>query len=92
MTTFMLQHISVKHDALTSSHFDVLFSVEEVNQQVREGVAFRDAYKNVASAIEGNNFHPNKEIHHTHEGSMGNLCNDKIVAQFNSVLRQILKS
>ncbi len=92
MATFMLQHISVKHDALASSHFDVLFSVEEVNQQVHEGVAFRDAYKNVASAIEGNNFHPTKEMHHTHEGSMGNLCNDKIVAQFNSVLGQILKS
>ena len=82
----------VKKEALASKHFDVLFSVEEVNQQVREGVAFRDAYKNVASAIEGDNFNPNKEMHHTHDGSMGNLCNDKIVAQFNSVLRQILKS
>ncbi len=92
MTTFMLQHIVVKKEALASKHFDVLFSVEEVNQQVREGVAFRDAYKNVASAIEGNNFNPNKEMHHTHEGSMGNLCNDKIVAQFNSVVGQILKS
>lgn len=92
MTTFMLQHISVKKEALASTHFDVLFSVEEVNQQVREGVAFRDAYKNVASAIEGNNFHPTKEIHHTHEGSMGNLCNNKIATQFNSVLGQILKN
>ncbi|MCX6189841.1 MAG: argininosuccinate lyase [Bacteroidetes bacterium] len=92
MTTFMLQHIEIKENALASSHFDILFSVEEVNREVREGVAFRDAYKNIAEAIESNTFHPSKEIHHTHEGSMGNLCNDKIVEQFNQVVRQILKN
>ena len=63
-----------------------MFSVEEVNRLAREGMPFRDAYKKVGLDIEAGNFTPNKDIHHTHEGSIGNLCNDKIQALMNDVV------
>ena len=56
-----------------------MFSVEEVNRLVLQGTPFRDAYKRVGLEIEAGKFVPNKKIHHTHEGSIGNLCNDKII-------------
>ena len=57
-----------------------MFSVEEVNRLASKGMPFRDAYKKVGLDIESGNFTPQKQIHHTHEGSIGNLCNDKIEA------------
>ena len=63
-----------------------MFSVEEVNRLAREGMPFRDAYKKVGLDIEAGNFTPNKDIHHTHEGSIGNLCNDKIQALMDDVV------
>ena len=63
-----------------------MFSVEEVNRLAAEGMPFRDAYKKVGLDIEAGRFTPNKDIHHTHEGSIGNLCNDRIEALMNSVL------
>ena len=63
-----------------------MFSVEEVNRLAREGMPFRDAYKKVGLDIEAGNFTPNKDIHHTHEGSIGNLCNDKIQALMDEVV------
>ena len=56
-----------------------MFSVEEVNRLVLQGTPFRDAYKRVGLEIEAGKFVPNKKIHHTHEGSIDNLCNDKII-------------
>ena len=64
------------------------FSVEKVNELVLEGVPFRDAYKQVGQAIEAGNFIPDKNICHTHEGSIGNLCNDKIVALTQSIVAE----
>ena len=66
--------------------YDPIFSVEEVNRLAAEGVPFRDAYKKVGLDIEAGTFTPNKDIHHTHEGSIGNLCNDKI----SSLMQQVL--
>jgi argininosuccinate lyase len=89
MAEFMLQHIQVKNDILNDPKYAYLFSVEEVNRLTLEGIPFRDAYKQVGSAIEQGHFNPEKTVHHTHEGSIGNLCNaqitkamDKVIAQF----------
>ena len=66
--------------------YDPMFSVEEVNRLAAEGMPFRDAYKKVGLDIEAGTFRPNKDIHHTHEGSIGNLCNDRIQALMTTVL------
>ena len=58
--------------------YDNMFSVEEVNRLAAAGMPFRDAYKKVGLDIEAGRFVPRKEVHHTHEGSIGNLCNDKV--------------
>jgi argininosuccinate lyase len=65
--------------------YDPMFSVEEVNRLAAEGLPFRDAYKKVGLDIEAGTFQPNKDIHHTHEGSIGNLCNDRISTLMTSV-------
>jgi argininosuccinate lyase len=73
-----LENMSVKENILVDSKYDFLFSVEEVNKLVLQGVPFREAYKIVGEQIETGEFHPEKEVKHTHEGSIGNLCLDKI--------------
>ena len=79
MVAYMLEHITVKEDILSDSKYDAIFSVEEVNRLALEGVPFREAYKQVGASIENGTFVPNKNINHTHQGSIGNLCNDMIV-------------
>lgn len=86
MLQFMLQHIEVKKDIVKDSKYNYMFSVESVNQQVLDGVPFRDAYKNIGLAIENQSFIPSYEIHHTHEGSIGNLRNDLIEDAFKKVI------
>ena len=71
---------------MDEKRYDFLFSVEEVNRLTLEGMPFRDAYKKVGLEIESENFSPNKNITHTHEGSIGNLCNEQIVNYKNEVL------
>ena len=66
--------------------YDPMFSVETVNRLAAEGLPFRDAYKKVGLDIEAGTFTPDKNIHHTHEGSIGNLCNDCIAALMDSIL------
>lgn len=78
MTTHIMREVKIKENILDDSKYDFIFSVEEVNRLVVEGMPFRDAYKKVGLDIEAGKFTPNKDIHHTHEGSIGNLCNDKI--------------
>ncbi|MCK9157089.1 MAG: argininosuccinate lyase [Paludibacteraceae bacterium] len=78
MTCHIMSEIKVKEDILDDKKYDYIFSVEEVNRLAKNGMPFRDAYKKVGLDIENGNFVPNKDIHHTHEGSTGNLCNDKI--------------
>ena len=82
MVEAMVSQIKVNEHILDDPRYDLMFSVEEVNRLAREGMPFRDAYKKVGLDIEAGNFVPHKELHHTHEGSMGNLCNDAITALF----------
>lgn len=78
MTAYIINRMKVNEHILDNPIYDNMFSVEEVNRLASEGMPFRDAYKKVGLDIEAGNFTPDKNIHHTHEGSIGNLCNDKI--------------
>lgn len=88
MTAMMMARIEVNKSILDDSKYDYLFSVEEVNRLVLEGMPFRDAYKKVGLEIEAGNFKPEKNIRHTHEGSIGNLCNEQIRAYKESVEKE----
>lgn len=88
MAHFMLQHVEVKTNILDDPRYAYLFSVEEVNRQVLGGVPFRDAYKQVGMAIEQGNFQPDKEVNHTHEGSIGNLGTSHIAAAMDNVVQK----
>ena len=79
---FMMQHVQVKENILDNDIYDYLYSVEEVNRMVMSGMTFRDAYKKLGKEILEGNFKPNKEVKHTHEGSIGNLCLEEIKAKF----------
>ena len=87
MAAYIINKMEVNEHILDNPIYDPMFSVEEVNRLAREGMPFRDAYKKVGLDIEAGNFTPNKDIHHTHEGSIGNLCNDKIQALMDDVVR-----
>ncbi len=78
MTTYIMEEIKVNEQILEDNKYLLIFSVEEVNRLVKEGVPFRDAYKQVGLDIESGNFSHNQKVEHTHEGSIGNLCNDKL--------------
>lgn len=86
MVTHMMREVKVNEHILEDDKYALLFSVEEVNRLVLEGVPFRDAYKQVGLNIEAGKFTPVKEVHHTHEGSIGNLCNDKISALMQNII------
>ena len=86
MVAYIINKMEVKEHILDNPMYDPIFSVEEVNRLAREGMPFRDAYKKVGLDIEAGNFTPNKDIHHTHEGSIGNLCNDRIKALMDEVV------
>ena len=73
MVTLMMEHITVNEHILDDPRYDLMFSVEEVNRLAAAGMPFRDAYKKVGLDIEAGRFQPVKEVHHTHEGSIGNL-------------------
>ncbi len=85
MAGLMLANIRVKDNLLNDEKYQYLFSVEEVNKLVLQGVPFRDAYKQVGKQIEDGKFQPNIALKHTHEGSMGNLGNDEIKIGFENV-------
>jgi argininosuccinate lyase len=88
ITNYSLQHIVINKDSIKSKIYDYLFSVEVVNDLVLKGTSFRDAYRIVGENIEKGNFEPNYDVNHTHEGSIGNLCNDKIQAMADDLLKQ----
>lgn len=88
MVTHMMSEVKVNDRILEDDRYAVIFSVEEVNRLVLEGVPFRDAYKQVGLDIEAGRFTPDKAVNHTHEGSIGNLCNDHISA----LMRQTVDS
>ena len=78
ITDFMLEHIQVKPELLADPKYDLLFSVERVNELVLQGVPFREAYRTVGKEIAEHTYTPPRTLHHTHEGSIGNLGNDLI--------------
>ena len=80
MVTHMMREVKVNEHILDDDKYSLLFSVEEVNRRVLAGIPFRDAYKQVGLAIEAGEFVADKQVHHTHEGSIGNLCNTEIAA------------
>ncbi|MFA4867532.1 MAG: argininosuccinate lyase [Pedobacter sp.] len=88
MTTFMLQNISIKDAILDDKKYAYLFSVEVVNELALKGTPFREAYKIVGESIDNGTFKPGKSVNHTHEGSIGNLCNDEIEGMMAEVLSQ----
>ncbi len=86
IAAFVIEKIKVNENILNKDIYKYLFSVEEVNKEVLNGTPFRDAYKKIGLAINAGDFNPQKDINHTHEGSIGNLCNDKIESKFKSLL------
>ena len=88
MAAYIINKMAVNEHILDNPMYDPMFSVEEVNRLAANGMPFRDAYKKVGLEIESGQFHADKNIHHTHEGSMGNLCNDKIEALMNQTMTE----
>lgn len=86
MVTHMMREIKVNEHILDDDKYALVFSVEEVNKRVLNGVPFRDAYKQVGLEIEAGQFVPQKQVNHTHEGSIGNLSNDKIAALMKEIM------
>lgn len=86
MVTHMMREVKVNEHILDDDKYSLLFSVEEVNRRVLAGMPFRDAYKQVGLDIEDDKFIPSKSVNHTHEGSIGNLCNESITAMMRSVI------
>ncbi len=80
MARYIVERMEVNEHILDDPRYDLMFSVEEVNRLAAEGMPFRDAYRKVGLDIESGRFRPVKEVHHTHAGSLGNLCNDRIAA------------
>ena len=86
MVTHMMRELKVNDHILDDERYALMFSVEEVNRRVLAGVPFRDAYKQVGLEIEAGQFRPDKQVAHTHEGSIGNLCNDQIAQMMRTVV------
>ena len=81
LATYMLEHIVVKEDLLAAPKYDLLFTVEVVNKLVTEGTPFRDAYRQVGEAVQNGTYVPDRNVQHSHAGSIGNLCLDQIRAK-----------
>jgi argininosuccinate lyase len=89
MTQLMLSNISVNENILSDEKYQYLFSVEAVNELVNKGVPFREDYQQVGNAINKGEFRYDlHQLHHTHEGSIGNLCNDKVIIGMQKVLEK----
>ncbi|MFI3259052.1 MAG: argininosuccinate lyase [Rikenellaceae bacterium] len=91
MCDFMLQHIEVKSEILDDPRYNYLFTVEDVNKLVMDGVPFREAYKQIGMEVQNGEYIPTKEVAHTHEGSIGNLCTEQIAKKMEAVLATILE-
>lgn len=88
MAAYIINKMEVNEHILDNPMYDPMFSVEEVNKLAAAGMPFRDAYKKVGLEIENGTFKADKHIYHTHEGSMGNLCNDRIEALMDQTLSE----
>ena len=89
MATYIVERIRVNEQLMDDARYDAMFSVEEVTRLAAAGMPFRDAYRKVGLDIEAGRFKPCKEVHHTHAGSMGNLCNDRIKAFMQGIVSRI---
>ncbi|MGV7107766.1 argininosuccinate lyase [Flavobacterium sp. U410] len=87
---FMLNHIIIKDNILDDEKYKYLFSVENVNQEVLNGMSFREAYKKIGLEIENNTYEPITNLNHTHEGSIGNLCLSEIKSAFYAVRSKVV--
>lgn len=88
MTNLMLENIIIKDKILDDEKYKLLFTVESVNELVNKGMPFRDAYIKIGNEVENGSYKKPKKINHTHEGSIGNLCNDKIKDNLKKVVQQ----
>ena len=88
MCDMMLQHIHVNTDILSDRKYDYLFTVEDVNRLALSGIPFREAYRQVGMQVQNHTYEPTREVHHTHEGSIGNLCNDRIRKKLEQVMKE----
>ena len=88
ITNFALKNITIKKDILNNELYNYIYSVEDVNRQVLQGTPFRDAYRNIGISINEGNYTPTREVHHTHEGSIGNLCLNEIKNKHHHIIQQ----
>lgn len=86
MAGFMLEQVRVKEDILSDPRYDYIFTVEDVNRLVLEGMPFRDAYREVGMAVQEKRYKPTRTVNHTHLGSIGNLANDRIASKMQSLM------
>lgn len=86
LANYMMTNIIIKDGFMEEDKYQYLYSVEAVNKLVEEGLSFRDAYNVVAKEIASGQFQPQKQLNHTHEGSLGNLCNDSIASKFEEAM------
>ena len=85
MTAYIVRRMEVNRHILDDPRYDLMFSVEEVNRRAAAGTPFRDAYKQVGLEIQHGRFTPTKQVTHTHEGSIGNLCTTQIAALMSTI-------
>lgn len=86
MSEFMLAQIRINDHIIEDNKYKYLFTVEKVNRMVLDGMSFRDAYRKVSEMIDDGSYEPEYELTHTHEGSLGNLCNEEIIAKMELVI------
>lgn len=89
MTTFMVNNLQINKDILSDEKYDYLFTVEDVNRLVLNGMPFRDAYKTIGMQVQNKTYQPTRQVHHTHQGSIGNLCTQQINNKMQQVYKQI---
>ena len=88
ITAYAVERMEVEKDIMDDPKYRLAFTVEEVNRLVAEGVPFRDAYRQVGIAVQNGEFEYSGTLHHTHEGSIGNLCNAKIAERMDSLMAE----
>ena len=86
MCDFMLQHIRVNGDIISDKKYDYLFTVEDVNRLALQGMPFREAYRTIGMQVQHGEYKPTREVHHTHQGSIGNLCNAQIADKMSEIM------
>jgi len=84
---FAIDNMTVNKNLLADDRYKYVFSVEDVNKLVKQGVPFRDAYKQVGTQINSGTYEPSREVNHTHAGSIGNLCFEQISGKMKIVIK-----